>query len=832
MHLQDIRYALRLLAHSPGFTVLTILVLAGGLGLSTFTFSFLHTAMFRPLPLSEGERIVRVTRLENGRRRAVDAADVATLRASLRTVRDLGGYITREVMIGRDGDTRVVTATVTEPVMFAVARTPARLGRTLLASDALPGAEPVMVLSHRAWELVFAAEAAGTGPAAVGAVVTINGVATRVVGVMPSGFGFPVAEDAWLPLSTTALAAPPGQEALSLFGRLAPDATPAQAAAEASTLLRHLIAARTPVGGAGPAGRSGAAGAAGAAGGSRSAGAVVHSVAVESFPAAQIGEERTLVFLGLNVAAGLILLLSLVNVTTLLTARANERVRETAVRLALGASTVRLVTQGLWEGSLLCLAGGVVGTAGAAWGLDAITRWTQANMPDNMAFWWVWQMDAVTIASAGAFVTVAMVALGAVVSVRALRTNVREVMQDGARAGARHEGRLARAMVVTQVTTVTILMFVGVLSGVVARRVVTLDPGYDPARLLQVELSPPAERFATGDARTAVFRDAHARLAEAAAIEGVLLRATLAGRDGGATFAVRAPGTAAVPGTAATPAHVVATLGAVSTLGIAAVQGRLLDATDDARHPPVAVVSRALAARQWPGRSPIGEQLRLASGEAQPWRTIVGVVSDLPYGNPFARDRSAEAVYVPLLQTDAPSTRVYVRYRDSDMAGRQALHRVFGAIDPDMVPGYVFRASEVIEKSGLITVGLTKLFGACFAFALLLAVVGTYGLMSESIGLRTREIGVRRALGASEGVATRMLLIQGAHQLGVGTLIAAPVLLVIGVAAASLFPIGAGVTATAGVLVSAAIVAVVLAATWIPTRRVLRVPLRDAIWKE
>lgn len=805
MPIQDIRYALRLLARSPGFTILTILVLAGGLGLSTFTFSFLHTAMIRPLPLSEGDRIVRLSRLQDGRRRAVDAADVAPLRASLRTVRDLGGYYKREVMLARVGETRVVTATVTEPVLFDVARMPARLGRTLTASDAQPGAEPAIVLSHRTWELAFA-----SSPSAVGEVVTLDGIATRVVGVMPAGFGFPVAEDAWLPLSTTVLAAPPGQDALTLFGRLAPGATEAQAAAEASTHLRHLVEARAP------------------AGGSERAGATVHAAAVESFPAAQIGDERALVFLGLNVAAGLILLLSLVNVTTLLTARANERVRETAVRLALGASTVRLVTQGLWEGSLLCLAGGVVGTAAAAWGLDAITRWTQANMADNMAFWWVWQMDAVTIASAGAFVTLAMIALGAVVSVRSMRTNVREVMQDGARTGARREGRLARAMVVTQVATVTILMFAGVLSGVVARRVVTLDPGYDPARLLQVDLTPPAERFAPGDPRDAVFRDAQARLAEEAAVEGVLLRATLAGRDAGATFMVRA----ADRETAAAPAHVLATLGAVSTLGIAPVQGRLLEARDDRRHPPVAVISQALAARQWPGRSPIGEQLRLAGGDAQPWRTIVGVVSDLPYGNPFARDRSAEAVYVPLLQTDAASARVYLRYRGSEVAGRQALHRVFGAIDPAMAPGYVFRASEVIEKSGMITVGLTKLFGACFAFALFLAVVGTYGLMSASIGQRTREIGVRRALGASEAMATRMLLAQGARQLGVGTLIAAPVLLVMGVAAASLFPLGAGVTAAAGVLVSAAIVGVVLAATWLPTRRVLRVPLRDAIWKE
>ena len=479
---------------------------------------------------------------------------------------------------------------------------------------------------------------------------------------------------------------------------------------------------------------------------------------------------------------------------------------------------------------ILCLAGGVAGTAAAAWGLDAITRWTQANLEGNLAFWWVWQMDRVTIASAGAFVTVAIGILGAIVSMRALRTNVCDVLQDGsARGGSRRDGRLARSLVVTQVTTVTILMFAGVLSGVVAHRVLRSTPATIRPACCRSNLAPPAERFATVDARDAVFRDAQARLAQDGALSGVLLRKRLARarqrRD------VR--GAHADPSAASAPAHVLATLGAMSTLGIDIVQGRPLAVSDDRRQAPVAAISRALAARHWPGRSPIGEQLRLSGrGDAEPWRTIVGVVSDVPYGNPFGRDRSAEAIYVPLLQAGVTDTDVIVRYRTSEVAGRQALHQVFGAIDPQMVPGFVFRASEVIEKSGLLTVGLAKLFGACFAFALLLALAGTYGLMSASIGLRTREIGVRRALGATEAMARRMLLTQGARPAGGRHLIAAPVLLAIGVAATRLFPLGGALTAAAGVLVSAAIVAMVLATTWLPTRRVLSVPLRDAIWKE
>ena len=805
VHAQDIRYAFRLLARSPGFTLLTLLVLAGGLGVSTFTFSFLHTAMIRPLPLGEGERIVRLTRMEEGRRGPVDAADLTALRTSMTTVQGLGGYTQREVVLGREGEGRVLTATVAEPVLFAVARTPALFGRTLLPSDAERGAEPVTVLTHRTWEVVFGAERA-----ALGTYVVINGVTTRVVGVMPAGFGFPVAQDAWLPLPVSVSGAPqPGTEDLSLFGRLAPGVSRPQAAAEATALLQRVVAARDTSG--------------------RGASRTV--MVVESFPAAQIGDERTLVFTFLNLLAALILLLALVNVTTLLTARANERVRETAVRLALGASTPRLIMQGMWESIILCVAGGIVGTAGVAWGLDAITRWTRANMEGNMAFWWVWQMDRVTLLTAGAFVTVAIAVLGSVVSLRATRTNVREVMQDGsARSGSRREGRLARGLVVMQVTTVTILMFIGVLSGVMARRVVTMDPGYDPRNLLQVGLEPSGERFATKEARAAVFRGVEARLAEHAAIDGALLRTRLAekGNDD-ATFALRDRLTSgALPA-----ANILATLGAMSTLGISVVEGRPLEASDDHTRAPVVLISRSLAARHWRARSPVGDQLRLAGvGDTLVWRTIVGVVSDIPYGNELSRDRSPDAIYVPLLQADVPGANVFVRYRASEVAGRQALHQVFGAIDPLLVPGYVYRAAEVIQKTSLIATGMTKLFGSCFVFALLLAVAGTYGLMSRSIGLRTREIGVRRALGATDAVATRMLLGQGARQLGVGTLVAAPILVVAGAAATHFFPLGGALTATIGVLVSVAIVGVVLAATWLPTHKVLRVPLRDALWRD
>ncbi|MBK6486193.1 MAG: hypothetical protein IPF98_04820 [Gemmatimonadetes bacterium] len=213
-------------------------------------------------------------------------------------------------------------------------------------------------------------------------------------------------------------------------------------------------------------------------------------------------------------------------------------------------------------------------------------------------------MEHVTLLCAGAFVTIAIAVLGGVTSWRATRTNVRAVLQDGsARAGSRREGRLSRALVATQVTTVTVLMFFGVMSGIMARRVVAIDPGYDVSNLLQGGIIPPPARYGTPTTRAALFRDVHARLAEMEALDGVLLRESLGERATDAGRFVLRDGRA----TGAPPsAYVLGTLGAVSTTGVTILEGRALLPSDDASRAPVVMVSRSLAARFWRGRSPLG----------------------------------------------------------------------------------------------------------------------------------------------------------------------------------------------------------------------------------
>lgn len=814
LHLQDVRYAFRLLARSPLFTLLTLVVLAGGMGVTVFTFSFLYTAMLRPIPLSGGERIVRLQAVEDGSVRSFDAADFARMRPQIATLSDVGLWNSRDVVMGSaegGGARRVLETTAVEWTLFDATRNPPALGRAFRPDDEAPGAAPVIVLSHRTWILAF-----GGDSTVVGRRVLLNGVSTEVVGVMPPGYGFPVAADSWVPLgSAVREATEPGRYAVSAFGRLADGATREQASQELETLLRRARSDRPPVAADSSGTRLG--------------------VLVRSFPMAQMGDEGPYVFGILNLMAVLILLLACVNVANLLLARANERSRELAVRLALGASRARLAIQALWEPVALVTIGGGLATALAAWGLGVVNRWAQQHMEGNLAFWWVWGMDTPTIIAAGGFMTVTIAALGGVMAVRATSTRFHDVLRDsGTRAGGRGAGRAARALVVTQVATVTVLLFFGVLSGIAAHRFANMNPGYDTTRLLASSVEPEAARYATADARRALWTRLYDGMSAWPEVEHVVVRARLGEGDDESGALEFGDGRSLAAG--ATPrAWVQGVLGSLEALGIATLEGRPLTPGDRDGQAGVALVSRAAAQRHWPGKSPVGERVRLpGTGETgeDTWRTIVGVVDDVMYGDEFSRDRSAVAVYVPLTQHDAGWVTLLFRHRGDAAAAQAALHTTVTTVDPQLVPSKVSTYDEILEKSALIARSVSRLFAICFAFALLLAVSGTYGLMARSIGMRTREIGVRRALGASDRSIQQLLLGQGGRQLGIGAVVALPLMVLVGLAFARFFPIAPWLALSIGVGVSLAIVAVVLAATWIPTRRALAVAPRDALFRE
>jgi predicted permease len=687
-------------------------------------------------------------------------------------------------------------------------RTRPMLGRVLRAEDQVPGAEPVIVLSAWAWHVAF-----GGDSTILNRRVLLNGAFTRIVGVMPDGYGFPVAADAWLPLGEDIFASPaPGTNSVDLYGRLASGVNAKQATAELRHLLARAIESR-PAPAAATIERA--------------------DVSVESFPMAQIGDEAPLVLTILNLLATLILLLACINVTNLLLARANERARETAVRMALGASRARLVMQSMWENIVLCLLGGALATSIAAWGLGAINAWMQNNLQRNLAFWWVWGLDRTAFTSAGVFITVTVAILGGVVSARVANTEFNTVLRDGGtRSGSRREGRIARALVITQVTTVSVLMFFGVMSSVVAYRVANVDVGYSTRNLLSASIVLPRDRYETRQQRGVLFQAVADGLQQGASVDGALLRSQLAelsDKDGAFDLNLERHSFS----TTGPRAYVQAMLGPMSILGMTLGSGRFFDSRDNDHSEPAAIVSRALATKYWPGGSAVGQRIRLAADNGiADSRTVVGVVSDVLMGNPFSRNRSALAIYVPLRQSAASSAAIVFRHRGDVAAAQAALYQTLAIVDPRILPPDVMTFAEVLAKTTLIAKSVTKLFALCFGFALLLAVSGTYGLMARSIGQRTREIGIRRALGATDKSVVALLLGQGSRQLGIGVLIALPIMLTVGIGFWKFFPIGLAVSMTAALLVSATIVSVVLLATYIPTRRVLGVSPRDALWIE
>jgi len=238
-----------------------------------------------------------------------------------------------------------------------------------------------------------------------------------------------------------------------------------------------------------------------------------------------------------------------------------------------------------------------------------------------------------------------------------------------------------------------------------------------------------------------------------------------------------------------------------------------------------------MAELYWPGRSPLGEQITFAGlGESEP-RTIVGMVSDVVLGDPLRRQRSGVGAYVPLSQFDVLAATVMLRHRGSEQAARIAYQEAMTMLDPLLV-AELSSFEENLRLETALANGTARLLGTCFVFALLLAASGTYGLMARQIGRRTREIGVRRALGASDGVIVTMLLGHGGRQLGIGVVLAMPLLMAIGWVFSLVFPISFSLASATAFAVSAAIGLIVLTATWLPARRAIAIAPRDAIWRE
>lgn len=788
-NLIDVRYALRLLARSPAFTLLTVIVLTGGLALSIYTYSFLNSLMFKPVPLPDGARVVKVYGEKEGQRQLLDAYELAEVRRDIKSLAEIGAYTESSVLFSGRDSSRSLLGTKVEWGFLDFTRAKPLLGRGFVPEDNADNAEPVVVIGHKIWTSVFASD-----PKVIDTLVPINSVQTRIIGVMPEGFTFPVASDLWLPLTRSVIEANRrGLGSVNAYARIAEGASEARASVELQSLLQGLTARAQvdpkdlPDGGF-----------------------------VVSYPKAQMGESMPL-FVALYLVAAFIFLLACTNVGNLLLSRANERARETSIRTALGAPRRQLLLQMMWESIIICTVGGVLAVLLAGWALELTNLWARANFEDGLAYWWTWGMDGRTLFASLVIIALTILLAGGIPAWRATGGDFLAVLRDGSRGGqGRKAGRLTRTLVVIEIVLISVVMFIGSVLAVAAHRAAHVERGVDMRNLMVATVELPAERYTEKHKKLAFYDQLNARLPQEQGIQSVVLMSSLGDSDR-VQFAVEGSEYKLESDYPETFGK--GTGGSLEPLGIRLVNGRYFDSRDTDTGMKAVIVSESLARRYFDGEA-LGKRLRfIGLSSDTEWRTVVGVVSDVLDGEPMSRNASTLGAYVPFSQAPPSAARVIFRHGGDQGTARAALFRTLYGVDSTVVADSVVSYEEMVRKVALLATSVTDLFIKCGLFALLLAVTGVYCLIANAVTQRTQEIGVWRALGATDGRVIRTFMAQGARLLTVGLAIGFVFALLAGLVFSRVLAISPMVYLIAAVGVPVLISLIVLIATYIPTRR-------------
>ncbi len=750
---QDLALGVRQLRSAPAFAALAILTLALGVGATATIFGAVHAVVLQPLPFPHPERIVRVWETRRGEARpTLSRGDVSTgnfteLAREARSFESLAISQGTSVNLAAGAVPERVRGARVSAGWFEVFGLRAELGRTFGPEEDRPGGDDVVVLSHRLWSTRF-----GADPAIVGRSIRMNGHPHTVVGVMPAAFdraGDPHA--LWVPIALTAAQRHLYDEHMyQVVGRLAPGVSLAQAQSEADAAARHLREI--------------------APDDDRGRGFELHPYARDLVGSYRF---RLLLLLG---AVGLVLLIASVNVANLLLARGTSRGREMAVRASLGARRVRLVRQLLTEGLVLALAGGAAGLALAWGGLRLVIAFAPDDVPrlDQAG------LDGAVLAVAlGAGVACSLLA-GLLPALRASAAELGEALGEGGRGtvGCRRAGSLRGVLVAAEVA-LSLVLLAG--AGLLIRSALALgrvEPGFPADSLLTARITLPASAYPGDGDATRAFEEL------ARAVEG-LPGARAAGVASAIPMGGSGPSNGLLPeGRPLDRSEMIDTdlrlvsPGYFRALGLPLLQGRTFTARDDRRAPGVMVVNRTFAEEAWPGEDPVGKRVACCVDEDDPnlWKQVVGVVGDTR-ADGLGRPAPPE-FYLPL---DQAPPRVWVWLRRSMYVAVRAapgradarglandLRRAVRGFDPDLPVYDVATMDQRLAGSLARNRFQTLLLAGLGGIGLLLAVAGIYGVVAYFVSRRTREIGVRIALGASAGRVLGMALAQALRPVALG----------------------------------------------------------------
>ena len=797
---QDIRYGLRMLRKNWGFTTVAVLTLALGVGANTAIFSVVYAVLLKPLPYANAQQLFNVfqeQKKDSSAKTGWSYLNFAEVRKQNTVFSGMAGAQRHQLTLTGRGEPRVVDTSVVTPEFFSVFGEKPLAGRIFFDEDGRAGAPPVVMLSENLWRGQF-----GADEKIIGQSINLDQVAFTVVGVMPAAFRFPEitkSEPLWIPLVNDPLFGKwmerRGGHWLQVTARVKAGVSMAQVQTELDAISARLEA-EFPA---------------------ENSGWVSRMIPLQQMI---VGDVKTglLVLLG---AVGLVLLIACANIANLLLTRATARTREMAVRVALGAGRGRIVRQLLSENLVLGLIGGIAGVLFAYAGVRALTVLLPASLPQAGDI----RVDGVVLTFALALSALASCVFGLAPAFFAAKANVTDSLREGDGRSGESGGR-RRARSVLAAAEVALAMVLLVVAGLLLRsfsKLLAVSPGFEVQNMVKAEVSLPRTQYATPEKWSAFAQELLERVQAEPGMKNAAVAIPLPVADGKVNLAFDIEG--APPNSAAesrTADYVAISPEYFRVMGIPLVAGRAFDALDAMNKARVTVISEAMTKAYFAGKNPIGKRLMFGfPPDAGEFREIVGVVGDV-------RDVTLEQepvamMYVPFAQSPMPGAVLVVKSTlgMANVAG--AIRKDVQAMDKDLPVTDVAELSEAMMTSVAQPKFRTYLLGLFAAIALLLAATGIFGVVSYSVSRRTREIGVRVALGASSGEIFAMVLRETLLLAGAGLVAGIPCALA---ASRLVGHILFGVTPSDPVtlLVVALILAVVAAlAGYIPARRATRV---------
>jgi putative ABC transport system permease protein len=800
----DVRFGIRMLGKSPGFTVVAILTLALGIGVNSVVFTIVNAALINGLPFRDPQEIVDIST-----NRSMSYPDYLDYQEQSRSFRGMAAFspLAADLSDEVNAAERVNGALISANLFGLLGEKP-EIGRDFSPDDEKLGAAPVALVSHFLWQSRY-----GSKPDVLGRAIRINLQTYTVVGVMPEGEEFPQATRVWLPLQQDQAHQKRDQRNIQVVGRLAPGVSLTQAQTELKTISTRLTQAYPETN---------------------------KDVQAELIPFTDRntrGPIRT-VLLSMQGAVGFVLLIACANVANLLLSRAVGRTRETSIRTALGASRWRVVRQLLIESIVMSFLGGVLGLGFAYFGV----RWFDAAVSNTgKPYWIVFAMDYHVFSHFLALCVLTGVLFGLAPALQISKTNINENLREGGRgtSGGIRARRLTAALLIGEIG-LTLVLLVG--AGLMIRSFLNtqrFDIGVDTSKMLTVQIQPPASRYPQPADRLAFEERMMQRLASLPGMDSIVI-ASHPPAGGAATKTLKIDGRDMADKNNRLPfvGRVAVFPGYFQAMDLKLLRGRDFTPSDGSPGSEVAIVNQPFVDRYFPGEEPLGKRIRLGvdldrglEDPKAPWVTIIGVSPGV-FQQGGGRNTNLviqPGIYLPFRQDPPIAFTVVARSHLPQDNVITSIRNELRNIDPDL-PLYNIRSlDDILRQQRWPYVVFGTLFATFASIALLMSAVGIYAVTSYGVGQRTQELGVRIALGASRQTVMWLVLKQGLVRITVGLILGLLAAFGVSRVLASLLVNIAPTDPVTFVSISIVLTIVTVLACWIPARRAMRLNPVEAL---